>query len=111
MSKKLNWNFAGGRGLALGLILVAALIGFEVFNFDTTRYALANLMGGLRFIGLEWAGILILVWLTRILFIGSLSVAADRMTHPVRNLPRRPPARYKPAGDNPVETYQEDLFR
>ena len=30
-----------GRGLWFGLILLAALISFEVFNFSTTEYALS----------------------------------------------------------------------
>ena len=38
----------------IGLILTVALLGFELFNFDTTRFALAQLMGGRRFLGLEW---------------------------------------------------------
>jgi hypothetical protein len=39
-------------------ILTAALVGFEIFNFDTTRFALMDLMGGHRFLGVEWAAIL-----------------------------------------------------
>ena len=46
----------------IGLILTVALIGFELFNFDTTRFALAQLMGGRRFLGLEWAGVLALAF-------------------------------------------------
>lgn len=45
-------------GLVIAVILVAALVGFEIFNFDTTRYALLNLFSGLRFAGMEWATIL-----------------------------------------------------
>ncbi len=47
-----------GRGLAVGFILTAALVGFEVFNFDTTRFALLDLMSGHRFLGVEWSAIL-----------------------------------------------------
>lgn len=47
-----------GRGLTVGFILTAALIGFEVFNFDTTRFALLDLMSGHRFWGMEWSAIL-----------------------------------------------------
>lgn len=47
-----------GRGLVMGGILLAALVGFEVFNFDTTRFALLDLMSGHRFLGVEWAAIL-----------------------------------------------------
>jgi hypothetical protein len=46
------------RGIVLGVILVLALIAFEAFNFDTTRYALENLMGEVRFVGFAWATIL-----------------------------------------------------
>ncbi|MCA9920264.1 MAG: hypothetical protein KC445_20050 [Anaerolineales bacterium] len=42
----------------MGLILVVALVAFELFNFDTTRYALGNLLGEVRFAGVGWATIL-----------------------------------------------------
>jgi hypothetical protein len=185
-----------GRGTALALILTAALIGFEVFNFDTTKYALMNLMGGIRFLGIEWSAILaftfcgidftglvrlftpeqamkdepkevwlltgawllgasmnavmtwyavslaitarsvgtaviardtviqyapsfvaLLVWLTRILFIGSISVTADRALHGSgarRNLPRGQPVRerrpFRTATANGGANYVDDLL-
>jgi hypothetical protein len=40
------------------VILMVALFAFEIFNFDTTRYALTNLMGDVRFLGFQWAAIL-----------------------------------------------------
>lgn len=43
---------------AVGLILIVALLAFEIFNFDTTKYALHNLIGDVRFLGLQWAAIL-----------------------------------------------------
>lgn len=43
---------------AVGIILIVALFAFEIFNFDTTQYALRNLLGDVRFIGLQWASIL-----------------------------------------------------
>lgn len=46
------------RKAAIGLILIVALLAFEIFNFDTTRYALRNLLGDVQFIGLQWAAIL-----------------------------------------------------
>jgi hypothetical protein len=46
------------RKTILGLILVIALFAFELFNFDTTRYALQNLLGDVSFAGLRWATIL-----------------------------------------------------
>ncbi|MFQ5436753.1 MAG: hypothetical protein ACE5FD_18000 [Anaerolineae bacterium] len=48
---------APGR-LGIGLLLFLGLIAFEVFNFDTTRYALLNLMGDVSFAGLRWAAVL-----------------------------------------------------
>jgi hypothetical protein len=46
------------RNFLLGVILIFALLAFEAFNFDTTRYALENLMGDIRFAGIAWATIL-----------------------------------------------------
>src|SRR5574341_1237535 len=46
------------RGLIFGAILVIALAAFEVFNFSTTEFALADLLGDLKFTGLRWATIL-----------------------------------------------------
>jgi hypothetical protein len=46
------------RKTAVGFILVVALLAFEIFNFDTTRYALRDLLGEVRFVGIEWAAIL-----------------------------------------------------
>lgn len=42
----------------IGMILIVALLAFEIFNFDTTRYALSNLLGPVSFGGLAWATIL-----------------------------------------------------
>jgi hypothetical protein len=46
------------RKAIIGVILIVALIAFEIFNFDTTRYALQNLMGDVEFMNLRWAAIL-----------------------------------------------------
>ncbi|MGD8807102.1 MAG: hypothetical protein PVH65_14695 [Chloroflexota bacterium] len=46
------------RRFLLGVILILALIAFEAFNFDTTRYALQDLLGDVRFFGFAWATIL-----------------------------------------------------
>ncbi|MEW5987677.1 MAG: hypothetical protein AB1791_13675 [Chloroflexota bacterium] len=46
------------RQFIIGAILVVALFGFEIFNFDTTRYALRNLLGEVSFGGVGWATIL-----------------------------------------------------
>ena len=45
-------------GLLFGLMIVSALIFFEMFNYSTTDYALRDLLGGLTFLGLPWATIL-----------------------------------------------------
>jgi len=46
------------RKLIAGVILLVALVAFELFNFDTTRFALTNLLGDISFAGLKWATIL-----------------------------------------------------
>lgn len=51
-------NFAFPRKFIIGLILLIALIAFEAFNFDTTRYALQSLLGDVNFLGLKWATVL-----------------------------------------------------
>ena len=52
----LNLNLS--RKATIGVILGVALLAFEMFNFDTTQYALRNLLGEVRFLGLQWASIL-----------------------------------------------------
>jgi hypothetical protein len=46
------------RGLAFGVIIVIALVAFEIFNYSTTEFALSDLLGDLRFAGIRWATIL-----------------------------------------------------
>lgn len=46
------------RGLAFGVIIVTALIAFEIFNYSTTDFALTDLLGDLKFMGIRWATIL-----------------------------------------------------
>lgn len=46
------------RGLAFGMIILGALVAFEIFNFSTTEYALHDLLGDLTFWGVSWATIL-----------------------------------------------------
>jgi len=43
------------RSAVLGVLLVIALFAFELFNFDTTRFALRYLLGDVSFLGLGWA--------------------------------------------------------
>jgi hypothetical protein len=42
----------------LALIILTALLAFELFNYSTTEYALKDLLGNLQFLGLRWATIL-----------------------------------------------------
>jgi len=51
-------NLTAHRGLLIGAILFVALIAFEIFNFDTTQFALQSLLGNVQFLGLQWATIL-----------------------------------------------------
>lgn len=53
-----NTNLNISRRATIGIILAVALLAFEMFNFDTTQYALRSLLGDVRFLGLQWASIL-----------------------------------------------------
>jgi hypothetical protein len=46
------------RGWITYGIMAIALTGFEMFNFSTTQYALNDLLGDLKFVGIQWATIL-----------------------------------------------------
>ena len=46
------------RGLLFGVLILGALLAFEIFNYSTTDYALTDLMGNLRFADVRWATIL-----------------------------------------------------
>lgn len=50
------------RGSLFGLILLGALVAFEIFNFSTTDFALRDVLGDLRFLGIRWATILSLAF-------------------------------------------------
>ena len=50
------------RGLVFGLMIIGALLAFEIFNYSTTQFALADLLGDASFIGLRWATILALAF-------------------------------------------------
>ncbi len=50
------------RGFAWGLLLLGALLAFEIFNYSTTEFALRDILGDLRFLGLRWATILALAF-------------------------------------------------
>jgi hypothetical protein len=46
------------RGRAFGLMILGALLAFEIFNFSTTEFALNDVLGELKFAGVRWATIL-----------------------------------------------------
>jgi hypothetical protein len=46
------------RGAAWGLMIIGALLAFEIFNFSTTQFALLDMLGDLTFTGMRWATIL-----------------------------------------------------
>ena len=54
----LSFRWAMPRKAIVGAILIVALVAFEIFNFDTTRYALESLLGDVNFLGISWAIIL-----------------------------------------------------
>jgi len=56
-----GWHLKIGfpkQGAAFGIVIVMALVAFEVFNYSTTQFALADLLGGLRFLGIPLATVL-----------------------------------------------------
>ena len=46
------------RGATWGLMIIGALLAFELFNFSTTQFALTDVLGNLTFAGMRWATIL-----------------------------------------------------
>lgn len=46
------------RSMVFGILIMVALVSFEIFNYSTTDYALGDLLGNLRFLGVRWATIL-----------------------------------------------------
>ena len=50
------------RQAVITTILIVAMLAFELFNFDTTRFALHNLLGDVGFGGVRWAAILALAF-------------------------------------------------
>jgi hypothetical protein len=46
------------RGLIFGVIILCALLAFEVFNFSSTLFALTDILGNLAFGPVRWATIL-----------------------------------------------------
>ena len=56
--EKLIYPLRLNRGIAFGAIILIALFAFEIFNYGTTEFALNDLLGELKFLGLRWATIL-----------------------------------------------------
>ena len=50
------------RSMAWGSIIIAALMAFEIFNYSTTEFALGDVLGSLRFLGIRWSTILALAF-------------------------------------------------
>src|SRR5210317_1228082 len=46
------------RGLVWGILILSALIAFEIFNYSTTEFAMSDLLGDLKFLGMRWSTIL-----------------------------------------------------
>jgi len=46
------------RSAVFGGLIIIALLSFEIFNYSTTDFALGDLLGNLRFLGIRWATIL-----------------------------------------------------
>lgn len=46
------------RLMIFGALIMVALVAFEIFNYTTTEYSLRDLLGNLRFAGIQWATIL-----------------------------------------------------
>jgi hypothetical protein len=55
-------NLKNRKGLMYLFIIVLALVAFEAFNFSTTDFALSDLLGDLRFMGVRWATLLALAF-------------------------------------------------
>lgn len=51
-------SFKLTRSTGLGLMIIGAFLAFEVFNFSTTDFALQDVLGELRFLGMRWSTLL-----------------------------------------------------
>jgi hypothetical protein len=77
------------RRVMVSAILVLALLAFELFNFDTTEYALEDLLGPTSFAGIRWATILAIAFcsidfagLARLIMPEERMIANGRMLKP-----------------------------
>src|ERR1700690_2445573 len=46
------------RGAIFGVILITALLAFEIFNYSTTAFALSDVLGDLTTAGIRWSTVL-----------------------------------------------------
>ena len=51
-------NVNNKRSQVLGLLIIGAFLAFEVFNFSTTDFALRDVLGDLKFVGIRWSTML-----------------------------------------------------
>jgi hypothetical protein len=88
-SQTLLHQFRLRRGLVFGVIIVTALFAFEVFNYSTTDFALSDLLGDLKFMGIRWATILAIAFcgidFAGIARLFTPSVGPGRNTAPAQN--------------------------
>jgi hypothetical protein len=61
-AKEILEDYKMKRGMVFGGIIIGALLAFELFNYTTTDFALTDLLGDIRFVGLRWAMILSLAF-------------------------------------------------
>jgi hypothetical protein len=55
---KLSSSLINQRNKVFGLLIIGALLAFEVFNYSTTEFALNDVLGNLTFASVKWATIL-----------------------------------------------------
>jgi hypothetical protein len=55
---KMASSLINQRNKAFGIMIIGALLAFEIFNYSTTEFALNDVLGNLTFAGLRWATIL-----------------------------------------------------
>lgn len=51
-------SLVSNRSRMFGLMIIGALLAFEIFNYSTTEFALNDVLGSLTFLGIRWATIL-----------------------------------------------------
>ena len=55
---KMMGSLVKQRGKVFGIMIIGALMAFEIFNYSTTEFALNDVLGNLTFAGIRWATIL-----------------------------------------------------